>query len=66
MGPYSIKMASDFLKMIERQKSSQQEKISCVKMEYFLYAVSDAHRCVIDLKQMEARINKMQDELEYS
>jgi hypothetical protein len=33
-------------------------------MEYFLYAVNEAHRCVLELRQMEKRINEMQDELE--
>ncbi len=33
-------------------------------MEYFLYAVTEAHRCVAELKQMEKRINELQDELE--
>ena len=33
-------------------------------MEYFLYAASEAHRCIMELKQMESRINRMQDEVE--
>jgi hypothetical protein len=38
--------------------------MSFVKMEYFLYAVSEAHRCVVDLRMMEARINDMHTEFE--
>lgn len=64
LGPYSIKMAHDHLKQVEAQKQSPVEGISFVRMEYFLYAVTEAHRCVTDLRQMEARINEMQDEVD--
>ena len=64
LGPYSIKMASDYLHSLEVQEKSQQEKISFVKMEYFLYAIVQAHECVLDLRQMEVRINEIQDDLD--
>ena len=33
-------------------------------MEYFLYAVTEAHKCVMELKQMEARVNILHDTTE--
>ena len=39
LGPYSLKMANDYLRKVEISKK-QQEKISFVKMEYFLYAMT--------------------------
>jgi len=66
MGPYSLIMAEKFIKKEEASKAdTRDERISFVKMEYFLYAVSEAHRCVVDLRQMEARNNQLQDELEF-
>jgi hypothetical protein len=63
MGPYSLIMAEKFIKLAEKQ-APKGERMSFVKMEYFLYAVSEAHRCVVDLRQMEARSNELMDELE--
>ncbi len=63
LGPYSIKMAHDYLKSLETSRK-QQEKISFVKMEYFLYAVTQAHGLVNELKQMDVRHNELSDELE--
>jgi hypothetical protein len=59
-------MASDYLHSLEVKEKSKQEKISFVKMEYFLYAVTQAHECVLDLRQMEARINELQDDIDSS
>lgn len=49
LGPYSIKMAHDYLKNLETSRKAQ-EKISFVKMEYFLYAVTQAHNLVTELR----------------
>ena len=35
-----------------------------MKMEYFLYGVSEAHRCILDLRELEARLNAMQDDFD--
>lgn len=64
MGPYALKMANDYLKNQEIEKQEKHEKISFVKMEYFLFAVTEAQRCVVDLRQMEARVNDMHAEFE--
>ena len=40
------------------------EKISFVKMEYFLFGVAEADRLIEQLKTMEVTINMLQDELE--
>lgn len=64
MGPYALKMAHDYLKKQEQGKTERHEKISFVKMEYFLYAVTEAQRCVVDLRLMEARVNDMHTEFE--
>lgn len=37
----------------------EQEKISFVKMEYFLYGVSEANRLIEQLKVMEIEINNV-------
>ena len=49
-------MAHDYLRKVETSKK-QQEKISFVKMEYFLYAVSQAHETICDLRRMDNRYN---------
>jgi len=43
VGPYSMKMAQEFL---DKAKAQTFEAISIVKMEYFLYGVKEAHRCI--------------------
>ena len=58
LGPYSLKMAHDYLRKVETSKK-QQEKISFVKMEYFLYAVSQAHETICDLRRMDNRYNEL-------
>lgn len=58
LGPYSIKMAHDYLRKLETSKKAQ-EKISFVKMEYFLYAVTQAHETVCDLRRMDIRFNEI-------
>ena len=45
-------------------KNFGQEKISFVKMEYFLFGVAEADRLIEQLKVMEVTINMLQDELE--
>ena len=44
---------------IDPSKKDEQEKISFVKMEYFLYGVAEADRLIEQLKSMEVRINKL-------
>ena len=61
LGPYSIKLAYDYLKRFEKQQQTRQEKISFVKMEYFLYGVSEAHRCMLELKQMQTKNREYTD-----
>ena len=41
-----------------------QEKISFVKMEYFLYGVAEADRLIEQLKCMERRINRLAQDCE--
>lgn len=57
LGTYSIKMAHDYVNKLFRDKGkpSDQEKISFVKMEYFLYGITQAHRVIQDLKKLEER-----------
>lgn len=57
IGPHSIKLAHDYLNRSEREAKSKQEKISFVKMEYFLYGITEAHTIVQELKHLESRIN---------
>lgn len=64
LGPYSIKMAHDYIKRFEREEKTRQERISFVKMEYFLYGVTEAYRTVEELKLMESKLNAVTDELE--
>ena len=40
--------------------TQEQEKMSFVKMEYFLYGVSEANRLIEQLKVMEVEINNVQ------
>ena len=58
LGPYSIKMAHDYIQKCEKKEHKGQEKISFVKMEYFLYAFGETYRCVQELKLMESKINQ--------
>ncbi len=64
LGPYSIKMAHDYIKRFEREERTKQERISFVKMEYFLYAVSEANRNIEELRLMEAKLGEVQDEVD--
>lgn len=59
LGPYSIKLAHDYLQRFEKEEKSKQEKISFVKMEYFLFGVSETYRTIEELKLMESRINSV-------
>ena len=71
-GPYALKIAEDFIHkqrlLMQEQKNPGknfgQEKISFVKMEYFLFGVAEADRLIEQLKVMEVTINMLQDELE--
>ena len=44
---------------LDPSKKEEQEKISFVKMEYFLYGCSEANRLIEQLKSMELRINDL-------
>lgn len=48
-----------FRAKIDPSKRDEQEKISFVKMEVFLYGVSEANRLIQQLKSMEMRMNKL-------
>lgn len=46
-GPFVMKIAEDYVtKKQERLKRESQEKISFVKMEYFLFGVVEANECI--------------------
>lgn len=64
LGPYSIKMAHDYIKRFEREEKTKQERISFVKMEYFLYGVSEAFRNIEELRLMEAKLSEVSDEMD--
>ena len=44
---------------LDPKKKEEQEKISFVKMEYFLYGVAEANRLIEQIKCMEVRINRL-------
>lgn len=66
-GPYALQLAEEFfnkqMKMFQAKldptKKDEQEKISFVKMEVFLYGVAEANRLIEQLKSMEVRMNKL-------
>jgi hypothetical protein len=67
MGPYSLKMANDYVQGQEKaQKPTSQERISFVKMEYFLYAVSEAHRITLELREMESRHKELKSNEQFA
>ena len=47
---------------IDPSKKDEQEKISFVKMEVFLYGVAEADRLIEQLKSMELRMSKLAQE----
>lgn len=69
-GPYALQLAEEYfeqqMKRFREKKNpalrSEQEKISFVKMEYFLYGVAEADRLIEQLKCMERRINTLAQE----
>lgn len=69
-GPYALQLADEFfnkqMKNIESKidpsKQDEQEKISYVKMEYFLYGVAEADRVIEQLKSMEVRMDTLAKE----
>eukprot|EP00347_Sterkiella_histriomuscorum_P005365 403356888 len=63
-GPYSIKLAHDYLKRFEKAENSKQEKISFVKMEYFLYGINESFRIVEELRAMESKLVGLLDDME--
>ena len=63
LGPYSIKLAHEYLRKFETEEKTKQEKISFVKMEYFLFGVSEAHRTVEELKAMESKLAGLMEEV---
>ena len=69
-GPYALQLAEEFFNKQMRQievkidpsKRDEQEKISYVKMEYFLYGIAEADRIIEQLKSMEIRMNTLAQE----
>ena len=69
-GPYAVQLAEEFfdkqMKKMEQEvrgvNPDEQEKISFLKMEMFLYGISEADRLIEQLKSMEKRINKLAQE----
>lgn len=47
---------------LDPSKADEQEKISFVKMEYYLYGVAEAARLIEQLESMEVHINKLAQE----
>ena len=47
---------------MDPKKADEQEKISFVKMEYYLYGVAEAARLIDQLESMEVQINKLAGE----
>ena len=73
-GPYAIQLAEEFFQtQLKRQQmktnpnavKDDQEKISFVKMEYFLYGVAEADRLIEQIKGMEVAINSLTDVLDH-
>ena len=66
-GPYALQLAEEYFNKqmkrfeakIDPAKRDEQEKISFVKMEYFLYGFSEAKRIIDQIMSMENRINKL-------
>ena len=71
-GPYAIQIAEEFFNKQMKQyeikldpsKKEEQEKISFVKMEYFLYGCQEANRLIEQLKSMEMRINQLAQDVD--
>ena len=69
-GPYALQLADEFFNKqmrkieakVDPSKLDEQEKISYVKMEYFLYGVAEADRIIEQLKSMEVRMNTLAQE----
>ena len=68
-GPYALKVAEDYIRKerFEQERASKggadaQERISLVKMEYFLFGVVEADSLIEQLKHMEQTINRLMDE----
>lgn len=73
-GPYALKLAEEFFQaQLKRKKmkanpngvKEDQEKISFVKMEYFLYGVTEADTLIEQIKGMEVAVNKLTDMLDH-
>ena len=70
LGSNTRKLAEDFLlrQQLEAErrragKDSIQEKISFVKMEYFLYALTDADRLLGEIKKLRSITLDMQEQI---
>ena len=71
-GPYALQLAEEFFNSQMKRYQAKinpsgqdvQEKISFVKMEYFLYGVAEADRLIEQLKCMERRINRLAQDCE--
>lgn len=64
-------MARDFILQLQMEqervlshKTGVQEKISFVRMEYFLYAFADAHSIMKNLSKMNAQIKQLQSNID--
>ncbi|CDW75782.1 UNKNOWN [Stylonychia lemnae] len=64
LGPYSIKLAQDYLDKFKKQERNKSEKISFVKMEYFLFGVSETYRIIEELKALEGRMEELHKDLD--
>lgn len=69
MGAYSFRLAEEFLLKYKNQlehgsKRGVQERISFVKMEYFLYAFSEAFRLMKEITHYTNFINQLEKDIE--
>lgn len=65
-----LKLADDFCAKLEIEREKQregkdsiQEKISLVRMEYFLYAFTEAHRLQLEIKKYQRMVNIFSDQV---
>ena len=53
----------EYEKKVQKKKAIQ-EKISFVKMEYFLYGFTQAHRLMKEIQALEKTINKVERDVD--
>jgi len=70
-GPYALKLAKDFVNRQLNKNSNQgkakqedQERISFVKMEMFLFGIVEANRVCKQLGSMERTMERLEDQLD--